>query len=59
MTFAGLLAFEDPPKSTAQATIRELNSLGISLRMVTGDNRLVAQHVATAVGLNNQAAVDG
>jgi Mg2+-importing ATPase len=51
MTFAGLLTFEDPPKSTAQTTIRELNSLGISLRMVTGDNRLVAQHVATSVGL--------
>jgi Mg2+-importing ATPase len=59
MTFVGLLAFADPPKSTAESTIHELNSLGISLRMVTGDNRLVAQHVATSVGLQVRRLLTG
>ena len=42
MTFAGLLLFDDPAKEGVQDTLEELASLGISLRMVTGDNRLAA-----------------
>jgi Mg2+-importing ATPase len=59
MTFAGFLVFEDPAKPAVDATLRELASLGISLRMVTGDNRLTARHVATAVGLRGEPLLTG
>lgn len=59
MTFAGFLLFEDPIKPDIQATLDELSSLGISLRMVTGDNRLAARHVARAVGLRSEHLLTG
>jgi Mg2+-importing ATPase len=51
LTFAGLLAFLDPPKADARQTVADLAASGISVRMVTGDNRLVGAHVASLVGL--------
>ncbi|MCD9197460.1 magnesium-translocating P-type ATPase [Aeromicrobium wangtongii] len=52
MTFMGLLTFADPVKPDAAATVADLVDAGVSVRMVTGDNRLVAAHVAAAVGLD-------
>lgn len=52
MTFEGFLTLVDPPKPDAAATIRELAANGISVRMITGDNRLVAAHVGGLVGLD-------
>jgi Mg2+-importing ATPase len=52
MTFVGLLTFADPVKPDAPATVADLGHAGVSVRMVTGDNRLVAAHVAAAVGLD-------
>jgi Mg2+-importing ATPase len=51
MTFQGLLTFVDPPRDGAAAVIGELERIGISIRMITGDNRLVAAAVAREVGL--------
>ncbi len=51
MTFLGFLFFFDPPKPGIVETIHELNRLGIALKIITGDNRLVAANVAQAVGL--------
>lgn len=53
MTLAGLLSFTDPPKANIAETIKELNELGISLKIITGDNHLVAQAVAAKVGLKS------
>ena len=52
MTFAGFLLFVDPLKSGIDKTLMALESLGISVKIITGDNRHVAEHVARAVGLN-------
>jgi len=52
MTFLGFLTFLDPPKPGIARTLRELAALGISLRMITGDNHLAAGHTARAVGLD-------
>jgi P-type Mg2+ transporter len=52
MTLAGLLTFTDPPKSDGRRELDELRALGISLRMITGDNRYAATHVARAVGMD-------
>jgi Mg2+-importing ATPase len=51
MTFAGFLLFLDPPKPGVAQTIADLEELGIKLKIITGDNKLVALHTAQAVGL--------
>jgi len=51
MTFAGFLLFFDPPKPDAGKTIADLTNLGVTLKVITGDNRRVALHVAQATGL--------
>jgi P-type Mg2+ transporter len=59
LTFAGFLCFQDPPRPTAVATLRTLASHGVRVKIVTGDNRYVAAHVAAAVGLDPQAILTG
>jgi Mg2+-importing ATPase len=49
MTFLGFLAFFDPPKDGIVQAIGQLKGLGISLKLITGDNRLVAANVAREV----------
>lgn len=51
MTFTGLLAFHDPVKPGAAQAIADLAGLGISVRLITGDNALAAAHTARNVGL--------
>jgi len=52
LEFAGFLHFSDPPRPDAAQTVRALEARGVRVKMVTGDNRHVAAHVATAVGLD-------
>lgn len=52
MVLRGLLAFHDPAKPGVTNAIRELASLGVALRLVTGDNHLAAQAIALEVGLS-------
>ena len=59
MTLRGLLAFADPPKAGAPEAIRELAQLGVSMRLVTGDNHLAARQIATEVGLRVDNALTG
>ena len=59
MTFIGFLTFSDAPKPGISRTLRELAGLGVSLRMVTGDNRLAAAHIASLVGLNAAPLLTG
>ena len=51
MTLRGFLLFFDPPEPQVKATLDSLRALGVEVRMVTGDNRHVARHVAEAIGL--------
>lgn len=57
MTLVGLLAFHDPPRGDAAAAIRRLAGMGIVVRLVTGDNRHAARHVAAEVGLAGEPLV--
>jgi Mg2+-importing ATPase len=59
MTFEGFLLFRDPPKQGATRTVRDLQSRGIDVKIVTGDNRYVAAHVAAAIGLDSRALLTG
>ena len=51
MTFAGFLLFDDPLKPGIDRTLLALADLGIAVKIITGDNRHVAEQVARAVGL--------
>ena len=59
MAFEGFLTFVDPPKQDAAATIAALAAIGISVRMITGDNRLVAAHIGHLVGLDAADVLTG
>ncbi len=59
MVFGGFLLFLDPPKPDAEATIRALNELGVQLKIITGDNRLVAKYVAEAIGMPVERTLTG
>jgi P-type Mg2+ transporter len=47
----GYVAFLDPPKETATAAIQALQAHGIGVKVVTGDNELVARKICKEVGL--------
>ena len=51
LTFSGFLAFLDPPKAGAREALTALASLGVALKVVTGDNELVTRHVCGELGL--------
>ncbi|MDO9277261.1 MAG: magnesium-translocating P-type ATPase [Polaromonas sp.] len=51
LCFAGFLLFMDPPKADVRQTILDLAQRGVALKIITGDNRKVARHVAEAVNL--------
>jgi Mg2+-importing ATPase len=59
MSFVGFLTFFDRPKDGVIDAITELAALGVSVKLVTGDSRLVAQHVATLVGLRTDRVMTG
>jgi P-type Mg2+ transporter len=59
LTFAGFLLFFDPPKKDVKKTISALAKLGVRLKIITGDNRRVAQHVAGIVGLDGKGVITG
>ena len=59
MVFRGFLVFADPPRADAARAIGDLAALGIRVKMVSGDNRHVAAHIARQVGLDPAAIMTG
>jgi P-type Mg2+ transporter len=59
MTFSGFLVLFDPIKSGIVETITDLRRLGISLKIITGDNRLVASHLSQQIGLSITGILTG
>ncbi|WP_101477420.1 magnesium-translocating P-type ATPase [Candidatus Nitrosotalea bavarica] len=59
MIFLGFLVLYDPPKAGIIDTINQLKDLGISLKIITGDNKLVAENVAKQIGLINPKILTG
>jgi Mg2+-importing ATPase len=51
MTFLGFLTLFDPPKAKIADTIASLKKLGVSLKVITGDNHLVATNLSKQMGL--------
>ncbi|MDC8451408.1 MAG: magnesium-translocating P-type ATPase [Candidatus Nitrosotalea sp.] len=59
MTFLGFLVLHDPLKDGIANTIKSLKDLGISLKVITGDNKLVASSLGSQVGLSNSKILTG
>ena len=51
LVFSGFAIFLDPPKASAGATIQAMSAAGISVKVLTGDNELVARHVFAEIGV--------
>lgn len=59
MTFSGFLVLFDPPKPNIIETITNLKNLGVALKIITGDNHLVAATVSQQIGLKNTKILTG
>ena len=55
----GYAAFLDPPKPSAKRAILALNKLGVEVKVLTGDNELVARKICAEVGLDVKGLVTG
>jgi Mg2+-importing ATPase len=55
----GYVAFLDPPKETATAAIKALQGHGIEVKVLTGDNDLVARKICKEVGLSTEFVLLG
>ncbi|MFA5188395.1 MAG: magnesium-translocating P-type ATPase [Patescibacteria group bacterium] len=55
----GALVFIDPPKKSAAESIRIFNDLGVSVKILTGDNDLAAKRLCQEIGLNLTTIVLG
>jgi P-type Mg2+ transporter len=59
LTFVGFLTFVDRPKPGAGEAIAALAKLGVSVKLITGDSKLVAKYVADLVGLPTTRILTG
>ncbi|TFF37354.1 magnesium-translocating P-type ATPase [Mucilaginibacter psychrotolerans] len=59
MIFLGFITLFDPPKANVASTISQLNGLGVQLKIITGDNALVAKSLALQIGLQNPQILTG
>lgn len=55
----GVISFLDPPKESAKEAIRDLSGNGISIKVLTGDNDMIAKKVCSEVGLTDDRIILG
>jgi len=51
--------FADPPKAGVDVALRQLRDLGVAVKIITGDNRLVAASISQRVGLDGRCLLTG
>ncbi len=59
LELAGFVTFFDRPREDAAAALAALQGRGVRVKMITGDNRFVARHVANEVGLDGDTVLSG
>jgi Mg2+-importing ATPase len=55
----GFVAFLDPPKAGIKEALRDLEAIGIEVKIITGDNELVTQKICHEVGLDVKGVLLG
>ncbi|KKG15650.1 metal ABC transporter ATPase [Methanosarcina sp. 2.H.T.1A.6] len=51
--FAGLIALYDPPREDSAETIRTAQSMGVNVKMITGDHIAIAKEISRQVNLKS------
>ena len=59
LTFSGFVAFLDPPKESTAEALRLLRENGVTVKILTGDNSIVARKICRDVGLDVQHIATG
>ncbi|OIQ85850.1 magnesium-transporting ATPase, P-type 1 [mine drainage metagenome] len=59
LTLVGFVVFVDPPKLDARKAIDRLERLKIDVKIITGDNALVAVNVCQQIGIDIQKVLSG
>ena len=59
MTFLGYLTLFDPPKTGIADTLKALEQLGVTAKMITGDSKAVAMSIIQQIGLPEPRALTG
>ena len=59
MIFLGFITLFDPLKENIVKTIEDLKNLGVSLKIITGDNKLIAANVVSQMGLKDAILLTG
>ena len=59
LVLQGYVAFLDPPRDSAAKAIQALQRHGVAVKVVTGDNDLVARKICKEVGLATEFALTG
>jgi Mg2+-importing ATPase len=59
LSLDGFLSFSDPAKPDVKESLARLDRLGVTVKIVTGDNGQVAAHLCKQVGLEAEKVVAG
>lgn len=59
LVFAGFAAFLDPPKESAKTALTRLAEDRVAVKIITGDNELVTQHLCAQLGLPVSGVLTG
>jgi Mg2+-importing ATPase len=57
--FLGFIVLSDPIRNDAPESVASLRKLGISLKIISGDNRLIARFVGREIGLSSSRLLAG
>lgn len=49
--FVGILPLFDPPRDDAPYAVKTIKSLGVKIKMITGDHAAIARHIASMLGI--------
>ncbi|QII83134.1 magnesium-translocating P-type ATPase [Jeotgalibaca arthritidis] len=59
MIISGFMGFLDPPKQSSITAIKSLHEHGVNVKVLTGDNEIVAQKICKDVGIEVNRAILG
>jgi len=59
LTLLGFLTFTDPPKEDAQHAVTKLNEMGVDVKILTGDNELVARKICDDLNVPVKRVIGG
>jgi P-type Mg2+ transporter len=59
LVFAGYCVFVDPPKTTASSALLRLASVGVRVKIISGDHPLVVRHLIRSLGIQAEGLLTG